>query len=72
MKLIFVKPSTVGTSEYPARPVLDYPATWASFWERWIGVHSMMRCPGGHCPGGCGAGAKDHLASLAKAAEDYR
>jgi hypothetical protein len=44
----------------------NYPWAWKKFWERWLGTHSMMRCPGHPCPGGCGANAKEELAKLAE------
>jgi phosphoenolpyruvate carboxylase len=42
----------------------DYPEAWSAFWHRHRGAHSMLRCPGEPCPGGCGAGAKDDLAAI--------
>ena len=48
----------------PPKP-FSYPEAWKAFWERWLGEHSMMRCPGPPCPGGCGASAKDALKRLA-------
>ncbi len=45
----------------------DYPQKWLEFWDNWLGVHSMLRCPGGSCPGGCGAGAKSLLKKLVEA-----
>ena len=51
-------------SQFDQGKQFDYPAAWAAFWERWRGVHSMLRCPQGKCPGGCGANAKDDLAAI--------
>ena len=64
MKLVYVRRAP-GKKERPPR--LDYPATWLAFWKRWRGAHSMLRCPGGPCPGGCGAGAKDDLKQIVEA-----
>jgi len=42
----------------------DYPRAWVAFWDLHAGAHSMLRCGGGCCPGGCGANAKDDLAAI--------
>ena len=43
---------------------LPFPEAWAEHWRRWGGEHSMLRCPGGDCPGGCGASAREALAEI--------
>lgn len=50
----------------------NYPAAWKAFWERWKGEHSMLRCPGDPCPGGCGPSAKDELAILGVRSRGWR
>ena len=42
----------------------DYPSAWAAFWLQHKGAHSVLRCPGSYCPGGCGANAKDDMAAI--------
>lgn len=48
----------------PFEEPFNYFDAWKNYWTRWIGNHSMLRCPGPPCPGGCGASAKDALAEL--------
>lgn len=43
---------------------IDYPSAWRGFWLRHAGSHSLLRCPGPPCPGGCGANGLDDLAAL--------
>ncbi len=43
----------------------SFAGAWGAFWERWRGIHSLLRCPGPDvCPGGCALNARDELAAL--------
>jgi hypothetical protein len=55
---------TCGQCAVRSRKPFDYPEAWSAFWFRHRGEHSMLRCPGDPCPGGCGANAKDNLAAI--------
>lgn len=50
--------------EREREPVFNYPEHWRAFWVTHLGRHSLLRCPGAPCPGGCGANAKDDMRSI--------
>lgn len=48
----------------------DYPAALNAFWRVYAGTHSMLRCAGPPCPGGCGVNARDDMAAIHDARRD--